>query len=371
MLNILFINQFSEMGGGEKALLSIIKNLDKTRYRPSVVLPRAGKLSKALKDMKVSCHFVAIGEYSDGRKKLVDVLKYLIFSFNVVPKLIERIKKDHIDIIYANSPRVLPWACLAARAGRARVIWHVRCISGRLEKKVASAFAKDIKMIIVDSQAAKNSLSAGGIPVRVIPAGIDLSLFPAGLPFGAGEQPPVIGAAGRLVKLKGFEDLIMAAPIVLQKFPNVRFTILGDALFGKEDYKEHLSRLIEDMGLKDKFLLPGFVDDMAAAYREMGLFVNCSRCEGFGYVVVEAMASGLPIVASDIPSVREIAGQDGRIEFYQPGDTEGLAAAVIKLLKEPSLAMAMAEKNKAVVKERFDEKKQIRKIEQIIDQVCR
>jgi len=141
---------------------------------------------------------------------------------------------------------------------------------------------------------------------------------------------PVIVAAGRLTAQKDFATLIRAFA-GLQVGPPVRLLILGE---GPE--RDGLLRLSRQLGVADRVALPGFVTNPRAHMAAAALFVLSSAWEGFGNVLVEAMAAGTPVIATDCPSgPREIL-EDGRFGLLTPvGDAAGLSAAMVEALAAP------------------------------------
>ena len=141
--------------------------------------------------------------------------------------------------------------------------------------------------------------------------------------FSRGE-PPVILSVGRLTKAKDYPTLIRAFALVHRERP-ARLMILGE---GEERPK--LEALIQELGLDDDVSLPGFVDNPYAYMARSAVFVLSSAWEGFGNVLVEAMAVGTPVVATDCPSGPAEILEGGKWGKLVPvGDIETLAGAII------------------------------------------
>lgn len=153
----------------------------------------------------------------------------------------------------------------------------------------------------------------------------------------AGATVPVILAAGRLTRQKGFDVLVQAFARLRRERP-ARLLILGE---GKE--RGDLEGLVRDLGITDDVELPGFVDDPVPYMGRADLFVLSSRWEGLGNVLVEALAAGCPLVATDCPSgPREIL-EDGRHGQLVPtDDITALAVAMGRALDEPHRPAAAA-----------------------------
>ncbi len=149
-------------------------------------------------------------------------------------------------------------------------------------------------------------------------------------PWFLPNQPPVILGVGRLVKQKDFPTLIRAFARVRQEY-SARLMILGE---GKE--RAYLEALVQELGLEEDVLFPGFVTNPYAYMARSALFVLSSAFEGFGNVLAEAMAAGIPVVSTNCESgPAEILdnGQYGKL--VSVGDIDSMAEAIIKTLRNP------------------------------------
>lgn len=140
------------------------------------------------------------------------------------------------------------------------------------------------------------------------------------------KEHPVILGVGRLEPQKDFETLIRAFQVVIERIPSARLLILGE---GGE--RKKLERLCADLGLMGKVDLPGFITNPFPYMKQADVFVLSSRFEGLPGVLIQAMALGTPVVATDCPGgVREIL-EDGKWGALVPvGDVKKMAKAVIQ-----------------------------------------
>jgi glycosyltransferase involved in cell wall biosynthesis len=154
----------------------------------------------------------------------------------------------------------------------------------------------------------------------------------AGPPWGtfAGGRP-VLVAVGRLIRQKGFDLLLRALAACRGEGRRACLAIVGE---GAE--RPALEALARDLGIADRVLMPGFIADPTPWYAHSDLFVLSSRWEGFGHVIVEAMACGLPVIAFDCPHgpADILGGGEGGI-LVPPDDVGGLASALDRLLSAP------------------------------------
>ena len=147
-------------------------------------------------------------------------------------------------------------------------------------------------------------------------------------PWFAPGEPPVILGVGRLTKAKDFPTLIRAFELVRRERP-ARLMILGE---GEE--RPQLEALIKELGLQEDIALPGFVDNPYAYMARSRVFVLSSAWEGFGNVLVEAMACGCPVVSTDCPSGPAEILENGKYGPLVPvGDITALALAIANILE--------------------------------------
>lgn len=162
----------------------------------------------------------------------------------------------------------------------------------------------------------------------IIPNGVQVPKKPT---YAGRSKDCIIGSVGSLVPLKGYATLITAMAQVNQKFPNVRLEIIGD---GPE--KKTLEQQVRTMHLTDHVQFLGSQKDPSTNLRNWDIFVSTSLSESFGLGIAEAMAEGLPIVATHVGGIPELVTQEtGRL--VPPKDPEMLAEAIIKLLENLDL----------------------------------
>jgi glycosyltransferase involved in cell wall biosynthesis len=167
---------------------------------------------------------------------------------------------------------------------------------------------------------------------------------------------PVIGIVGRIVREKGYREFLEMAKRLLQAGQKATFLVVGDCLPSDRDqWGRKLKDKVRAEGLSDYFAFTGLIDDVAGALQAMDIFVLPSYREGFPRSILEAMATGLPVVSTDIRGCREavLHGKTGLI--VPPRDAKSLTAAVAKLLQEPELAIAMGQAGRERVTAMFDE----------------
>lgn len=193
--------------------------------------------------------------------------------------------------------------------------------------------------------------------VVVVPNGVDVnrfnsvkSTFPNGLPFSTLKNPTIL-YVGRLVYRKGIHVLLRSMPHILETIPDTQLLIAGSG------YMESFIRLLtKSLKLEDHVKLLGFVpeDELPSLYNLSNLFILPSiYAESFGITLLEAMASGTPIVASAIGGIPEVVENGVNGILFKKGDELNLGNAVIRVLDDPTLANELAINARKKVEEQY------------------
>jgi glycosyltransferase involved in cell wall biosynthesis len=164
-----------------------------------------------------------------------------------------------------------------------------------------------------------------------------------------GAQAIVIGSLGNLHPAKGYDYLVRSAKAVCERHPEVHFVVGGEI---KEQLLSDLKALAVSVGVSDRVHFVGFVTDSAAFLSQLNLFVLSSISEGFSIATVEAMASGLPVVATRCGGPEEILVDGVDSILVPPANENMLSAAIIELISSPSRCSSLGQSAK-VSAERF------------------
>ncbi|TRZ75011.1 MAG: glycosyltransferase family 1 protein [Bacteroidetes bacterium] len=208
---------------------------------------------------------------------------------------------------------------------------------------------------------------ASGDKFSVVHSGIKLDRFsnlsadPAVMrrKLGITDGDMVVGTTGRLTPVKGYRYLIEAAVNILDARPNTTFVFLGAG-----ELSDELKKMASKLGMKEKVKFLGWRPDVAEVMSAFDLFVLPSLNEGMGRVLVEAMALGKPIVASDVGGIPALVlhGENGYLVF--PGDAEHLSAAISDLLENPEKRKSMGENGKKIAAD-YSADAMVQKIDQL------
>jgi glycosyltransferase involved in cell wall biosynthesis len=240
--------------------------------------------------------------------------------------------------VRAHTLHGLPEPFLPPPAGAVRPSLRARLAYQGLER----GLARRTDVLVTPSHAAARLL-AERVGYRldrllVVPNGIDLPSEP--LPRGE-----LVGTLSLLEPVKGIDVFLHAAAELSARRPDTRF-----AVFGSGPLETPLRALAVRLGIADRVAFRGYVP-AAQALRELAVLVVPSHMETSGLALLEAMAAGVPAVATRVGGLAETA-PDGAAELVAPGDAQALSAAVLRLLDDPGLALERREAGRAAARER-------------------
>lgn len=142
---------------------------------------------------------------------------------------------------------------------------------------------------------------------------------------------PLAVYIGRLSKYKGLTRLIKSWRAVVNRWPTARLWLVGDG-----PYRDKLFRQVTDLDLQGSVVMPGIFEDIDGVLKAANVFVDPDNEPGISRALIEAIAAGLPVVATDTPDIRRHEGiSDAPTEFVSPGDATALSDAVIRVLDQP------------------------------------
>ncbi len=201
------------------------------------------------------------------------------------------------------------------------------------EKLIPFVYRKTRFTVVSDST--REDLARRGIPrenMEVIYNAVDHNLYNPGP--GSKPEEPLIGYVGRIKRYKSIDHLVRAAKIVFARFPHARLEIAGAG-----DYLNPLVALVQQLGVADRVHFRGYVseEEKVGILRRAHVVVNTSSKEGWGVTVIEANACGTPVIASDVPGLRD-AVVDGKTGFLVPyGDIGTFADRMMEVLSDTVL----------------------------------
>lgn len=337
-VRVMQVTQDLGVGGLERVISLLCRRLDPERFEPSVLCLRGGgPFADELVQEGIPVHILP---WSRER------LDYLAFR-----KVAAILRAERIDVIHThNTGPFFHGALGAALAGvRTHVHTdHARPFPDRLRWMIAENLLSHLawKVVGVSEHTTDNLARFERISRRklvTIPNGIELQPARRGREemrrlLGIPSDAPVIGTAGRVIEQKGLEFLVKAAAMLRPRYPDLRVLVVGD---GPE--REELEELSRAAGVSDRVHFLGIRMDIPDLLGTFDIYALPSRWEGLPMAVLEAMAAGLPVVASEVGGV-PTAIRDGEEGLLVPAeDTAALARALERLLADTSLRRQMGE----------------------------
>lgn len=173
--------------------------------------------------------------------------------------------------------------------------------------------------------------------------------------FRIPEGVKVVGMVARLARQKDYPTLARAAARVVAEYPEVRFMVVGDNSLSA-DHRAHYAEVagvLESLGVARHFVFTGFREDVSRLMSAFDVFVLSTHAEGLPLVILEAMAGARPVVATAVDGVPEVVkdGETGLVHAHE--DDEGLAAALLSVLRDEALAARLGDAGRAFVRANF------------------
>jgi len=342
------------LGGGQTALLLLAENLDRNLFEVFVCSDGEGPLAEAVRRSGIS--FVS----APLNKKL---------NFRSRREIASLLRELKIDILHTHGGVAGLHGRIAARLAGTPAIVHtlhgihylhyrnplLRRLYVLLERRYSRFTDRLVLVCQSDLRRArryklapegKMTVILNGLDVRPMAKAADLARRRSELGWTPGR--PVVGTIARLHRQKGISHLLQASRRILKAVPETRIVVVGDG-----PQSDRMRRDALRLGLGERCLFLGAREDATALLALFDIFVLPSLWEGLPFVLVEAASLGKPIVATAVDGVPEILeeGQTGLL--VPPGDSEALANAVIRLLRDKDEAGRLAEKARSLVPPRF------------------
>lgn len=215
--------------------------------------------------------------------------------------------------------------------------------------------------------------------IDVIPFGADLARFRPRLSakaqarrvFHLSQRRKIIAVLGRFDPQKGQEYLLRAAPFILKKQPTAHFALIGEETRGEQGYLQHLRSIVRDLQLSNHVQFLPFTEEVPRLLCALDLVVLPSHSETFGYLAVEAMAMGLPVVGTNAGGLPEII-EEGKTGFLvPPQDSMRLGERIVQILENATLYRSMSRLGRQRVLQLFDFGKNVDAFEAVLTDLIR
>jgi len=340
-MRILQICSAREIGGGERHLADLANALAQRGHEVFAALSPASPVRAELRSLP--------------SENIVELPMRNSLNLKSAVKLSRFVREHQIEIVHAHVARDYPLAALATGRSQAQLVLtrHVLFPLNRIHKLTLRRTSR----VIAVSQAVAGSLYTSSIfaseKIITIHNGIDVDRFAGTAKDSATDRKLRVGMVGHIAPIKGQEDFVRAAAIVRAHRDDVEFIIAGEDKSHSRENRVALEKLIDDLELNHSIKLAGWVDDVANLLSTLDLFVSPARSEPFGLSIVEAMAAGVPVVATASEGAREIIEDDQTGRLVPVGDVEAMGAAIISLLDDGTELKRLADNARLSAHELF------------------
>jgi glycosyltransferase involved in cell wall biosynthesis len=352
-VNILFLDQFRTMGGGQRSLLELLPAIRSRGWNARVVLPGNGSYAGKLRASGFPVDFVPCGDYTPGRKGLADFVRYGCEGLPMLRGVFDLTERHRTSLLYVNGPRLLPAAGLVARARAIPLVFHShhRLVQPAAVRLAGAALRWSRASLIACCRFAAEPLLpyVAADRQRVLYNGVSEPTLPSRRRKAAGAWN--IGVIGRVEPEKGQLKFVEAARALAAEFPKSHFSVIGAPLFSGPRYLEEVKA--ESRGLPVEFL--GWQEDIGAAFSKLDLLVvPSSDSDSTPRVVLEAFSAGIPVVAFPAGGIPELV-QDGETGFLAEARSAAALAARIRsvLLMDPRAVNAVVDRARTAWRGRY------------------
>jgi glycosyltransferase involved in cell wall biosynthesis len=374
---ILFVDHAPAIGGAEQSLLLLLQYLDRAEWRPHLACT-PGQLADRAMRLGLPCHLTSLPRLRRSPRFVVDWQQH-------ARQLAKLARQVEARVIYANTVRAALYAAPAARLARRPFLWHMRDFWLSEDRPrhlwadtaVKRLLCSSAAQVIANSHAVARHLPCPN-KTAVVHNGIEVDKFDPeldGRPFRAQHtippHAPLVGMVGRLRPWKGQLSFLRLAAHIFTQQPQAHFVIVGGANFAidGDDYPRQVQALAEELGITDRVIFTGMLDDVRPPLAAMDVFVHPGEPEPFGLVNIEAMAMARPVVAFGHGALPEIV-QDGITGLLAPpGDIPAMAEAVISLLHDAEKRQEMGNNGRIRAETHFTIQRTAQEVSGIMCQV--
>ena len=340
-LKVIHIIGGGEYGGAEDHIIQLLKQLKERDIEPQVICFYDALFSKRLREAGIP----------------VTVLDYKRFDLRLFNGIRRVLEEEQPDVVHTHGVKANFFGRISAgKAGVPLLVTTVHSllrydyenpVSYRLAKFLEDATRKRSDYFVAISHTIEKELAKSKVPaekIQLVSHGIDTKRFSPqpdaaadelGLEWKDGNQQKIlIGAVGRLQDVKGFSHFIDACARLEKERPGLcRFVLIGDG-----PNRSALEQQVKKRKLEHCFRFAGFREDVDHCLKALDLYVSSSLSEGLGLAVMEALASGTPVVTTGVGGVTDFAVHEDNALVINPGNADEIAAALLRLIDEPELA---------------------------------
>jgi glycosyltransferase involved in cell wall biosynthesis len=354
-VRVCFLIDRLSRAGTETQLLALIQRLDRSRVEPSLaLLDGEDEWSRSLEP--VDCPVLRLGLHSLLSRSALSASMRLRQFWR--EQQVEVLQTYFLDSTYFGVP-------LARMCGIKKII-RVRNNLGYWltdrHRRLGGWMGRIADITLTNSEDGKNAIvEAEGLrpeKIAVLENGVDIERFPPPSSRRPRSEMVSVGITANLRPVKNIDGLIRTAAMLGAKHPHLRFEVAGEG-----EQRPDLERLIAEHGLQESFHLLGEVSDVPAFLAKQDIAVLCSHSEGMSNALLEYMASGRAIVATDVGANSRLIHHEANGLIVPPKDDAALASAIAWQIEHPEAASKMAAAARIRAEERFSRKAMVKRFE--------
>jgi glycosyltransferase involved in cell wall biosynthesis len=323
-MNLLLLDQFSDLGGAQKNLLELLPAIREAGWRTLVGLPGEGELFEQVRALGFEAERIECGPYESGRKSAADFARFVAGTPRLARQMRRMARRVDAGLVYLNGPRLLPAAAMAAMGRPVLFHSHSYLGPGAARRMAAAALRRMNASVVAQCEFVA---APWGPHVSVVYNGV---AGPARVPVRAQGGAPHVGCIGRIAPEKGQREFVATAARIHRVLPDCRFKINGAPLFGDAAAERYAAQVrSEAAGLPLEFA--GWVNDVYAAMEQLDLLlVPSAGHEATTRVILEAFAAGVPVIAFPSGGIPEVV--DHGVTGMLAKSVEEMAECAIELL---------------------------------------
>jgi glycosyltransferase involved in cell wall biosynthesis len=357
---ILFLNSIKFTGGGETWMVRTAKALAERGHHVCIAAREGCPLADLACD--AGLHVSAIPMNGDLNPLLLWRIARLL-------------RKEDISICVANIPRDIRITAIAktfAHGSKLVALHQVdKPLPNRWNYKLTFNHMAD--MLVVNSESTRRTLHKNNPwiasqRIEVVPHGLDLSKYPSAQSTGLRAELGIpanaflMGFVGRLAEQKGVLPMLAAIDVFFQENENSHLGVAGAG-----EWEKKARAFVQTHGWQDRIHFLGFRSDIPDLMSQFDVLLVPSLWEGFGLVLIEAMAVGTPCIASEVSSIPEIVDHEKNGILIAPGNTGDLVQALRKVVSDPALLRRLGDAGRDKVRDIFTEDRMVSHYERLFD----
>ena len=370
-VHVLFmIDQLCEPGGAERVMLQTIGLLPKDQFRCSLITFKIDSKLELFSRLPCPCQVFPMRRTYDWR------------AVRIARSIREFIRDEKVNIVHTFHETSDLWGGFISRMSNGPAL-----VSSRRDMGILRAPKHDLgyrfmnsrfdMVLTVSEEVRRFTIAKDNISpekVTTLYNGLDTQKIHAvngdrsyRQLIGVGEEVPLFISVGHIRPIKGIDVLVEAAGVVVREFPKAVFLVLGRN--SRTDHFRRIEERISQLGIQNNIRFPGESNHVLSALRAADIFLLPSRSEGFSNALIEAMACGLPCVATRVGGNAE-AVEEGRSGFLvESEDAKAMADRILRLLRDPTRAKEMGAAGRRIVEEKFTAEVMIQKLIRHYDRI--